>query len=421
LNKSIKHIETVPFTVPFFYGWIIVFVAAVGLFFSGPGQTYSISVFIEAYIVEFGWTRSLISGMYSAATLLAGCLLLIVGESIDRYGQRNIMTIVTFLLGLSCAWNGFIAGPIMLFVGFFLIRLLGQGSMTLIPSTLVSQWFVVHRGRALSFMAIGGFASSASIPFLNAWMISAWGTSITWFVWSGLLCLGVTPLVYFLVRDTPEKMGMHPDGMPVNLLTLDKKSSLYEDHWSLQEAMLTRTFWLLLFCSAVPAMVNTGLVFHLVSILGVNGISIETTAWVLSLMALLSFPFTFVAGYVNEKFSSHFVLVVIFVGQLIAMIILFQTHSVMSAILFGCVRGIVGGFESITLNIIWPRYYGRTHLGSINGVAKTTMVVASAFGPLPFGIAYDWFKGYNEILLIMMLFPLIGIILAWFSPQPLKR
>jgi len=76
-----------PVNPPFFYGWIIVAISALGLFFSGPGQTYSISVFINAYITDLGLSRSLISSLYSLASLTAGLSLFMVGRLINRYGQ----------------------------------------------------------------------------------------------------------------------------------------------------------------------------------------------------------------------------------------------------------------------------------------------------------------------------------------------
>ena len=56
---------------PFYYGWVIVILAGLSHFFSGPGQTYSNAIFIDYYIEEFGWSRSTVSGIYSSATLLA--------------------------------------------------------------------------------------------------------------------------------------------------------------------------------------------------------------------------------------------------------------------------------------------------------------------------------------------------------------
>jgi MFS family permease len=121
----------------FFYGWYIVFIGAMSLFFSGPGQTYSNAIFIDFYILDFNWERSLVTGIFSAATLTAGLLLFLIGHSIDRFGQRPVSLTVSILLAGACIWNSFVISPWMLFIGFFLIRLLGQGSMTLVPNTLI--------------------------------------------------------------------------------------------------------------------------------------------------------------------------------------------------------------------------------------------------------------------------------------------
>ncbi|GAE92381.1 bll3089 protein [Gracilibacillus boraciitolerans JCM 21714] len=129
-----------------YYGWVIVFIAGLGVFFSGPGQTYSNSLFVDEYIETFGWSRSEVSGLYSIATLIAGLTMMIVGRFIDRFGQRTMMVTVGILFALACFFNSIVSTMWMFVVGFFLLRLLGQGSMTLIPNTLVAQWFIEKRG-----------------------------------------------------------------------------------------------------------------------------------------------------------------------------------------------------------------------------------------------------------------------------------
>src|SRR5699024_1463081 len=113
----------------------IVFIAGLGVFFSGPGQTYSNSAFIDEYIRDFGWSRSQVSGLYSLATLLAGLIMIFVGRFIDRFGQRIMMVSIGTLFGLACFFNSIVSSMWMLALGFFLVRLLGQGSMSLIPNT----------------------------------------------------------------------------------------------------------------------------------------------------------------------------------------------------------------------------------------------------------------------------------------------
>ncbi|GAE94321.1 bll3089 protein [Gracilibacillus boraciitolerans JCM 21714] len=109
---------------------------------SGPGQTYSVSIFIDVYVDEFGWSRSMISTIYSSATLASGILLIFMGRLIDRVGQRWMAVVAGTMLAVACFFNSFVSLPFMLLIGFFLIRLFGQGLMELIPNTMIPQWFV---------------------------------------------------------------------------------------------------------------------------------------------------------------------------------------------------------------------------------------------------------------------------------------
>ncbi|MGQ4669060.1 MFS transporter, partial [Metabacillus halosaccharovorans] len=409
---------------PFFYGWMIVAVGALGVFFSGPGQTYSNAIFIDYYINDFGWSRSLVSTIYSIATLAAGLLMMVVGKYIDKYGQRFFMIFVTILLALACFWNSFVTNIVMLAIGFFMIRLFGQGSMTLLPNTLIPQWFIEKRGRAFSFMAIGGFLSSALFPIINLWAIDLWGWEITWRFWGVLLLIIFLPIVVVFVKNKPEDVGLTPD----NKVALkepeggsDKNKVVYESSWTLAEAKKTRTFWFLLCCVGIPSMVNTGLTFHLVSIFGENDLSPQLAATVLSAMALVGFPITFLSGFILERIEANYMLFLTFIGEILVLILAITADSFFLALLFGVLWGFFAGIERIALNVIWPNFFGREHIGSIKGLAMSITVIGSAFGPLPFGIAFDLFNGYNEILYATMIFPLVGCLLAWKATKPSKE
>ena len=406
---------------PFYYGWIIVMMGALGVFFSGPGQTFSNAVFIDYYLADFGWSRSVVSSVYSFATLLAGLLMMVVGRYIDKYGQRFAMVFVASALALSCFFNSIVTNTVMLFIGFFLIRLFGQGSMTLVPNTLVPQWFIEKRGRAFSVMAIGGFLSSATFPLLNLWMIEQWGWENTWRIWGFLLLIIFVPLAFFFVRNKPEDIGLLPDNKQTTKAVKIENVPIEAESWSLSEAKKTKTFWLLLFCVSIPAMVNTGLTFHLLSIFTGNELSPALAATVLSLMAIVGFPITVLSGFILEKIQANYMLAVTFIGQIFFLILLIFSKSIILALAFGILWGIVGGIERIALNVIWPNFFGRKYIGSIKGLAMSVMVIGSAFGPLPFGIFYDFFGGYNEILIVMMIFPALGAVSAFMAKKPVLK
>lgn len=406
-----------------FYGWTIVGIAAVCMFFSGVGQTFAVSIFINSYVEDFGWSRSLVSGYYSVATMVAGLLLPLIGRVIDKGGHRKLVTVVSTLLGMACLWMSFVTRPVMLFIGLLFLRLFGQGSMMLIPSTLVPQWFVRNRGKALSIMAVGGVVGAGVLPPLNNWLVISFGVSITWRIWAALLIGVMAPLGWYLVRNQPEDIGEVPDGKRNAPRERDDPKYMNriptsEVSWTLKEATTTRAFWFMLFCMVVSAMVNTGIIFHIVSIMATKGHSSAFAAMILSIAALVQFPLTFVAGYVVDRVKVHYVKGVSFVVLLAAMVMLLSSESRYALILFALVHGIFMVFDTVSTGVLWPNYFGRKNLGSIRSIAITAMVVGSALGPLPFGYAFDRFQGYTEILLFMMVFPVLAIAAAFLSPVP---
>ena len=197
---------------PFFYGWVILIVASFAGFMSGPGQTYGVSVFVDPMIEDLNLSRTLIASLYAAGSLTAAASMIVVGRLLDRYGARVVLMSVTTLFGIALLWMSSVRGVFALYVGFAAIRTLGQGSLTLIPTTLVTLWFVRRRGRVMPFFFVGMAASQAIFPPLihklvtevdwrGAWVVLA---ILTW----GALLLPVT----LLVRRSPESVGLTPDG-----------------------------------------------------------------------------------------------------------------------------------------------------------------------------------------------------------------
>lgn len=165
-------------------------------------------------------------------------------------------------------------------------------------------------------------------------------------------------------------------------------------------------------------MVNTGLVFHFVSILGEQGLSPSNAAMIFIVIAITAFPITFIDSFLLDFFPGNYLMAFSFPAHSLAILFLLQAKTVPSAIIVGILFGIAFGMEAINLNVIWPNYFGRRYLGSIRGFAMKVTVIASAFGPLPFGMAYDYFGRYVEIIYFMLLFPLLAILIAFFPIRP---
>jgi MFS family permease len=408
----------------FYYGWFIVLFAAVGLFFSGPGQTFSVSIFINAYIEKFGWSRSLVSTYYSLATLAAGFTLPFIGRIVDRKGYRFSLVLIASLLASAALFMSFVNTSILLIFGFFMLRLFGQGSMTLLPNALVPQWFKVNRGKALSLMSLGGVVGSAVIPPLNTWMIMQFGIQQAWWFWVAALVVIMVPIAQKFIYDHPADLGLVVDGS-----TQAKASEIKYSHsiktsnhdFTLDEAMKTRSFWLMLLTMAIPSMINTGITFHIVSILMQKGHDPIFAAFILSVTALVQFPMTFVAGFVLDKVKVQYVKAINYALYFIAILALTVSQSTLLIIAYAFMHGVFNAFESVSSGVLWPNYFGTKHLASIRSLTMTSTVIGSALGPLPFAFAFDAFGSYTLILSIMLAFPLFAIIASIVSSPPRRK
>jgi MFS family permease len=406
-----------PFRSPVFYGWVMVLVSSLVIFFSGPGQTYSVSVFIDSYINEYGWSRSVVSSMYSIGTFCAGMLMGFVGRLFDRFGHRRMTSVIALVFGVACVWMSLVTSVPMLLVGFFLVRLLGQGSMSLSSVTLPPQWFIKRRGVAIGVVSIGGGLSLAILPPLNTWIIQNYGWRMSWWTWAVLLWVVMAPLSYLLIRDTPEEVGLLPDNEETPEIT-KTEDALVEDSWTLREAMRTRAFWCIIYTTVVPSAIITGLIFHQISILAQAGLDPGTAALISSLMSVVRLPVALLAGPVADRVQMRYLVAFNQALMLGSMVALYLADSVTLVMVYGVLVGVQMALQGIVGGVIWPDYYGRRHLSTIRGVTMMAGVIGSALGPLPYGVAYDLFGGYSEALLASIAFPVVGVVAGLLAVKP---
>ena len=64
----------------------------------------------------------------------------------------------------------------------------------------------------------------------------------------------------------------------------------------------------------------------------------------------------------------------------------------------GVLYGLAMGLSAAAFKISPARFFGRAHLGAIQGVLQTTNVAATAVGPLVIGVAHDAGASYSTIL-----------------------
>ena len=403
--------------LPFFYGWVVLGVATLGIFMSGPAQTYGVSVFITPMTADLGWSRSVVAGAFSAASIVAGLSMLIFGRVLDRVGSRRIVPVLVVLYGLACWGMAAVASPLALLLGFTALRLTGQAALSLACSTLAALWFVRRRGRAMSITVLGMALSNAVVPLaLNAF-VTQLGWRAAWLLTGAIVWAVLLAPAVLLIRDRPEAVGLVPDGATAPTATATRATAV-EYTWTFQQALRTRTFWLLIAATVVPGTVMTGLFFHQVAYFASRGLSSELAASAFSVYAVAFAAMTFVVGFVLERAPERHVLIGGLLLLPLSVLLLLTATTPLQALLHAGLLGIVLGTNSTTSAVLWAAYYGRQHLGSIRGAALAAIVISAATGPLILSVPYDLTGRYTYGLWLMIALPLVGALAAALAGPP---
>ena len=407
---------------PFFYGWVILLAGSFGLIMSSPGQTYTTSIFIDHFIADLGVSRGMVSTLYMVGTLIASLGLPYVGRQIDVRGPRLMVGIIAVALGLACIFMGAIQAGWMLLLGFVFLRLLGQGSISLVSTYVINQWWVRRRGTIMGisgvFVAAFGLAS---FPNLVNWLIPQIGWRSAYAMLGLALIVFMAPIGVAFYRSRPETYGLKPDNKSTRLGSADGDADILEENWTLQEVRRTSTFWIISAGLASISMLGTGLTFHMVGIFSDNGLSSTVAAAVFVPIAFTSAAANLGSGVLVDRIPVRFLLATALLLQAAALWMAQALPSVAVAIGFGIVFGTLMGLMRTVSTVVWPTYFGRLHLGSIAGFASTISIAASALGPMPMGVARDVFGSYNLALMTLSILPLSLAVLSLFVRPPQRN
>ena len=411
----------------FFYGWLMVVVAMAGYFASGPGQSHIFSVFILPLSRDLGLDQTEISSAYALATLAAAFGLPYVGRLIDRYGMRRVVLITTTLLGFAAIAFGQVQGLIMLCLLFGALRFLGQGTLMLSSANLVAQWFSAKRGFAASLMALGFSASVALHPPFAQWLIDQVGWRDAWF-WLGIATWAIyLPLVLLLVQNKPEDIGLLPDGDDaVGTAAGGDEAAVKPSDAQIGltsgEALRTSAFWIIAIALSSFSMLVTALFFYQVSIFQTQGLPEQVAARIFPISALTMVCCMPIFGRLLDSLPTKPLFASGILLMSASMIALVFVQDLTTAVTYAVIFGMNNAAVHALIGYVWPRFFGRKHLGSIQGTAATIMVVGASIGPLPFGAAYDATGSYQIALLSLALLPaLCAVAVLLMRPPDLTK
>lgn len=395
--------------------------SAAAQFMSAPGQSYSVAAFNKPMQDSLGISETNVSFAYGVATIVSGVVLPWTGRQVDRFGARMVLPVVAALLGLACVVMSLVANVPALLVGFTLIRCLGQGAMWLIGTWIVGEWFLRKRGFATAVSGLGSSLSVMAFPILNLYLIKHFGWQTTWQILGLLVATTVIgPSIAFL-RDRPEDLGLHPDGIEPDESSRSETGHQVEEAWSLVEVLRDSTFWKLLSVSVCTGMIGTGLVFHQETIFASRGISKDLAMWLITIQATIGTVAAFWAGSLTDRYPVERLLAIAMLMLSLAVGVVYFLPHWWLVFAFAVLNGLHGSILRTAGTVVWVNYYGRLNQGVIRGAAMSAMILAAAVGPVPLAVANDALGSYSPVLLGYTVLPLLAMLLVMTARQPQRQ
>jgi sugar phosphate permease len=361
------------------YGWIVVGVTFLTLLI-GAGVRSAPGVLLVPLESEFHWSRATISFAIAVSLMLYGLIGPFAAALMERFGLRRTMISALALLAAGVALTTLMRESWQLILLWGVVVGIGAGVIAnVLGAVVAARWFTARRGLVIGLLT--GSAAAGQLIFLPTF--AAITSRFGWrpmVLTVTVVALAVIPIVWLLMRERPEDVGLAPYGETGGVRPTAKASQGNPFSLALRtlvEAARTRAFWLLagsFFCCGAS---TNGLIgTHLIPACLDNGIPEIESAGLLAAMGVFNMVGTTGSGWLSDRVDNRVLLAVYY--SLRGLSLLYLPFSFVS-------------FYGLTLFAV---FYG---LDWIATVPPTVRLAVSSFGKEKAGIIYGWIFASHQI------------------------
>ena len=408
-----------------FYGWIAL--AGIMLAYCGVcgDITYAYGVFLPAIGETFNWSRSALSGPYTAFIIIAGMLGPIAGITVSRFGARkniifsNIIAVLG-LLGMSQVreiWHVYLFFSIMAGIGIAF----GEFIPT---TTVVNNWFIRRRSLAMGLLFASGGLGGFALPPLISLLISSLGWRWAWVCLAGIHLLLTVIMGGTLIRRRPEDIGQVPDGAAeaawqtsVDVRTARRVYQTAVD-WKVEDTLRTPALWLMMVIFSATWFTMNMLTTHQVAYLQDLHFSPMMSATALGLMIGMSIIGRLICGVLGTRFEGRYLASIFLAGMALGIVALMYSRGIPFVYLYSVLTGVGFGGMVVLMPNLFGAYFGRTNYSQIIGWTTPIATLVSAGSPALAGFLYDITGRYFLPFAIAAAFIFASIVFALLAHPP---
>jgi MFS family permease len=388
-----------------FYGWLIV--GACFCITLTLGETFwTFGVFFKPLQQEFGWSRALVSSIFTAFLLGYALSVIASGRLVDRYSPKPVLLVSALLMvsGLCLCSVGATLHHFRLFL--FMVGL-GSGATWSVPNATVQRWFYGKKeaGLALGIVTSGvGAGALVFAPLIN-FLIQSYGWRTT-FLTLGILFGLVVVMATLVLRPVPRDLGVAGKGTEGKGLHAGREvppGNRWYASW---------TFAAVLFVSVVGVFSFQVICTHMVPHATDVGISPSAAAAALGLMGGFSILGRVLSGLFSARLGWYRLLALAYFGLSASMVCLLVLREIWMLHLFAFSYGVFHGVRVSGQVGVIPEVFGMRSLGALIGLTAAAGMAVGALAPYAVGALFDATGSYSLAFLATVLLLAAGGVVA---------
>lgn len=367
------------------YAWVVAAITFVIVVLTA-GVRAAPGVLIVPLEQEFHWSRATISFAVGVNVLLYGAIGPFAAALIDRFGVRRTVT-----LSLAATASGVALTPLMhetwqlVLLWGVLVGLACGFTGAYLGPLIAARWFKARQGLVIGVLTAGNAAGQ--LVFLPS--MAALATSFGWRTMSLTLAVCVlvfVPLVFWLMRDRPDAVGLRAYGETQAVRPAGNSlpgnsgagNPLQVSFRALGDGVRSRDFWLIAGSYFVCGASTNGLIgTHLIPACVDHGLTEVVGAGLLAATGVFAFIGGTASGWLSDRFDPRF--------------LLFWYYGLRGLSLMYLPFALDASFYGLALFSV---FYG---LDWIAGVPPTVRLLNRAMGAERIGIMVAWITVIHQV------------------------
>lgn len=395
----------------FHYGWVIVFVGFLAMWFITCIFSSAAGMMVNPVTEELGISRSRFT-MASTACSIAGMIMSTsIGKVFAKFSVKKTMLAGSALFAACYAAYG-LAPNIYVFyvIGFISGFAMIMSSMVAI-STLLARWFDEKRGLAVALASTGsGVGGVVMNPVIGA-LVTSIGWRKTYFALGAMIAVVMIPAVLFLVRETPQEMGLEPYGKKE---TADGAAVPEATGYTAAEARKTPMYWFWVPVVLIVSATCNTIMQHTVAYATDMGFEYGAAAGIASVLTAGLAIWKLVMGQLYDSIGSRKAATLSLSVYTLVLILYAISSKEMAFIYYigTALFGMGGSFATIAYSVVVQDVFGKKDFAAIYGGINVFASVGGAIGSPVVAAVFDNLGTYKPAWVVLAAIMFVNVILV---------